>query len=146
VGYVLGGWLSGYLIRRGFTVARARKAVLACGASLMPVGVLAPMVGSGEMAIAVTCFVTFGHALWISNLLTIPTDVFAAGEVGTATGFSGMGGAIGGVVANLGTGYLVKHFSYSPVFWLAGLMHPLSLLMLRRLLRDEEFERGSGKR
>jgi ACS family hexuronate transporter-like MFS transporter len=117
--------------------------MLLCGACLMPIGVLAPMVPSGELAIAVTCFVTFGHALWISNLLTIPTDIFKANEVGTATGFSGMGGAIGGVVANLGTGYLVKHFSYAPVFWIAGLMHPLSLLMLRRLLKDTEFDKNA---
>lgn len=143
IGYLLGGWVSGKLMERGFSMARARKTMLTCGACFMPIGILAPMVPSGELAIAVTCFVTFGHALWISNLLTIPTDIFKANEVGTATGFSGMGGAIGGVVANLGTGYLVKHFSYSPVFWIAGLMHPLSLLMLRRLLKDSEFSRNA---
>jgi len=143
IGYLLGGWLSGKLMERGFSIARARKTMLLCGACLMPIGILAPMVSSGELAIAVTCFVTFGHALWISNLLTIPTDIFKANEVGTATGFSGMGGAVGGVVANLGTGYLVKHFSYAPVFWIAGLMHPLSLLMLRRLLKDTEFDKNA---
>lgn len=142
IGYLLGGWLSGKLMERGYSIARARKTMLLCGACFMPAGILAPMVPSGYLAIAVTCFVTFGHALWVSNLLTIPTDIFKANEVGTATGFSGMGGAIGGVAANLGTGYLVKHFSYAPVFWIAGLMHPLSLLILRRLLKDTEFDKN----
>lgn len=145
LGYLLGGWLSGKLMERGWSVARARKTLLLCGTVFMPLGILAPMVPSGEAAIAVTCFMTFGHALWISNLLTIPTDIFKATEVGTATGFSGMGGAIGGVIANLGTGYLVKHFSYSPVFWIAGLMHVLSLTIIRTLLKDSEFQQTSNK-
>ncbi|MCC6585632.1 MAG: MFS transporter [Bryobacterales bacterium] len=142
IGYLLGGWLSGKLMERGYSMAKARKTLLLMGASVMPIGILAPMVPSGEMAIAVTCFVTFGHALWISNLLTIPTDIFKGNEVGTATGFSGAGGALGGVVANLGTGYLVQHFSYSPVFWIAGLMHPMSYLILRTLLKDRYFQEG----
>ena len=139
IGYLLGGWLSGKLMERGFSMAKARKRLMLLGASVMPVGILAPLVPSGYAAIAVICFVTFGHALWISNLLTIPTDIFRANEVGTATGFSGAGGALGGVLANLGTGYLVQHFSYAPVFWIAGLMHPMSYLLLRALLKDRYF-------
>jgi ACS family hexuronate transporter-like MFS transporter len=66
--------------------------------------------------------------------------LFRPGEVGTVTGFSGMGGAIGGALANLGTGYLVLHFGYTPVFQLAGLMHPLSAALTYRLLPDATFE------
>jgi len=80
-----------------------------------------------------------GHALWISNLLTIPTDLFKANEVGMASGFTGMGGAIGGAIANLGTGYLVVSAGYAPIFWIAGLMHPLSLALVLWLLPDREF-------
>jgi ACS family hexuronate transporter-like MFS transporter len=91
------------------------------------------------MAIAATCFITFGHAVWISNLLTLPTDLFPGPEVGTATGFSGMGGAIGGMLANLTTGYIVTHFSYAPIFLLAGLVHPLSFTLTVLLLPDRYF-------
>ena len=45
-------------------------------------------------------------------------------------GFSGMGGAIGGMLANLGTGWVVAHFTYAPIFLLAGLMHPLSAALV----------------
>jgi ACS family hexuronate transporter-like MFS transporter len=128
IGYITGGWLSG-------------KFVLILGACCLPVAILAPMVPSAALAIAATCFLTFGHALWISNLLTLPTDLFPASEVGTASGLTGMGGAIGGVLANLGTGYLVSRFSYAPVFWIAGLMHPLSCVIVHRLLPDREFQR-----
>ena len=56
-----------------------------------------------------------------------------------ASGFTGMGGAIGGAIANLGTGYLVAGAGYSPIFWIAGLMHPLSLGLVLWLLPDREF-------
>ncbi len=139
IGYVFGGWLSGKLIDRGWPLPKARKFILCLGASIMPLGILAPMVPSWQGAIAVTCCMTMGHALWISNLLTIPTDVFKGREVATASGFTGMGGAIGGVIANLGTGYLVSRFSYSPVFWIAGLMHPLALFIVLKMLPNRVF-------
>jgi len=109
------------------------------GALFMPVGILAPHVPSAEMAIAVTCFMAMGHALWVANLQTLPTDLFKATEVGTASGFTGMGGAIGGVLANLGTGYIVLKFSYAPIWFVAGLMHPLAIGIVYWLLPDRYF-------
>jgi hypothetical protein len=48
---------------------------------------------------------------------------------------------VGGILANLATGYVVSPFSYNAVFAWAGLMHPVSLLLLWRLLPVEVFER-----
>src|SRR5260370_42537868 len=110
----------------GWTMAGARKFVMAAGAAGMPVAILAPFVPTAALAIAATCFITFGHGLWVANLQTIPTDLFRGPQIGTVTGLSGSGGAIGGVLATLGTGYVVTHFTYAPVFLMAGLMHPLS--------------------
>jgi ACS family hexuronate transporter-like MFS transporter len=139
IGYVLGGWLSGRLIQNGWALPRARKFVMLVGAAVMPVAILAPLVPEAWMAIAATCFLTFGHAFWVSNLQTLPTDLFRGGEVGTASGFTGMGGAIGGMLANLGTGWIVARFSYAPVFLMAGLMHPLSIALVYWLLPDRYF-------
>jgi ACS family hexuronate transporter-like MFS transporter len=144
IGYVFGGWLSGRLMRAGWALPRARKFVMALGAALMPVAMAAPFVPNAGLAIAATCFITLGHALWTANLQTIPTDVFRGPEIGTVTGFSGSGGAIGGMLANLGTGYIVTHFTYAPVFLLAGLMHPLSAVLTYTLLPDHFFIRRSG--
>ena len=134
IGYIFGGWVSGHLIRRGWPWIRARTAVLVLGASMMPVAILAPRVPEAWMAIAATCVAMLGHALWISNLLTLPTDMFPATRVGTASGLSGMGGALGGMLANMGTGYVVASYGYTPVFLVAGLMHPLALGIVSWLL------------
>lgn len=141
IGYVLGGWLSAYLIRRGWPLPRARKFIMAVGACCLPVAILAPFVPEAWMAIGATCFVTFGHAFWVSNLQALPTDLFRGREVATASGFTGMGGAIGGALAQLGTGYLVANFSYAPVFIIAGLMHPLSAVLVYWWLPDREFSK-----
>jgi ACS family hexuronate transporter-like MFS transporter len=139
IGYILGGWLSGKLIRSGWKLPNARKFVMLLGAVVMPAAIVAPLVPTAFLAIGATCFVTFGHAFWVSNIQTLPTDLFRGHEIGTATGFSGMGGAVGGILANLGTGYIVQHFSYQPIFLLAGLMHPLSIVLVYWLLPNRYF-------
>ena len=46
---------------------------------------------------------------------------------------------VGGILANLGTGYIVQHFSYRPIFLMAGLMHPLSIVLVYWLLPNRYF-------
>ena len=141
IGYMLGGWLSGRLIDAGWPLPRARKFVMAMGATCLPVSILAPLLPTAAMAIGAVCFLTFGHGFWVANLQTLPTDIFRGGEIGTASGFSGSGGAIGGVIANLGTGWVVTHYSYAPVFAVMGLMHPLSAFLIYRMLPDRYFRK-----
>ena len=138
-GYLTGGWLSGHWIDAGWPLGRARKFTMALGAAVLPIAIAAPFVPTAALAIAATCAVTFGHGIWVANLQTIPVDLFRTGEVGSVTGFSGAGGAVGGALANLGAGYVVMHFGYAPVFLLAGLMHPLSAALTYVLLPDARF-------
>ena len=146
VGYILGGWLSGRLMRAGWKLPDARKFVMLLGALIMPAAIFAPLMPAVWMAMAAICCVTFGHAFFVSNVQTLPTDLFRGHEVGTASGFSGMGGAVGGILANLGTGYVVQHFSYAPVFLLAGLVHPLSIALVYWLLPNRYFLPGQSGR
>lgn len=140
IGYVLGGWLSGRLMAAGWSLPTARKFVMLLGAAVMPMAILAPRVPEVWMAIGATCFATFGHAFWVANLQTLPADLFPGREVGTASGFTGMGGAVGGILATLGTGWVVARYSYTPVFLVAGLMHPLAIFLVWRLLPNRLFQ------
>jgi ACS family hexuronate transporter-like MFS transporter len=139
VGYVLGGWLSGRMMRAGWSLAKSRKAAMALGAALLPVAILAPMVPSSGLAIACASVVVLGHAIWVANLITLAADLFPPQEVATASGFSGMGGAVGGALANFFTGSIISHFSYLPIFICAGLMHPLSMLLVYWLIPERAF-------
>ncbi len=143
-GYVFGGWLSGRMMRKGWSLARSRKIAMTAGAALLPIAALTPLVPSATLAIAATSIAVFGHAVWVANLLTLPADMFRQSEVGTAAGFSGMGGAIGGALANLVTGFIIARFTYLPIFIWAGVMHPLSLVLLWFMLPARLFEPGSA--
>lgn len=142
LGYVFGGWLSGRMMRAGWNTGKARKTAMTIGVLLLPSAILAPLVPSAALAIAAMCVVVLGHAIWITNLMTLPTDLFPPKEVATAAGFSGMGGAIAGALANLGTGWVVLHFSYLPIFICAGLLHPTAMLLVWRLLPEPFFEQN----
>jgi ACS family hexuronate transporter-like MFS transporter len=139
IAYMLGGWLSGWLMGKGWILPRARKRIMLIGAACLPVAMIAPFVPNAGLAIAAICFITFGHGFWTANLQTMPADLFPGHEVGTVAGFSGMGGAIGGMIANLGTGYVVSRFSYAPIFLIAGLMHPMCMYVIFRMLPDSRF-------
>jgi ACS family hexuronate transporter-like MFS transporter len=139
-GYIIGGLLSNWIIRSGRDVGTARKMAMTIGAAFLPAAILAPFVPSAGLAMAAMCLVVFGHAIWISNLMALPTDLFSPGAVATAAGLSGMGGAIGGALANWKTGWIVMHFSYMPIFICAGLLHPFAVLLVWRLLPNRYFQ------
>lgn len=138
-GYLIGGLLSDWLMRAGRDIGQSRKLAMTMGAVFLPAAILAPFVPSAGLAIAAMCLVVFGHAIWIANLMALPTDLFPSREVATAAGFSGMGGAIGGALANWFTGGIVAHFSYLPIFICAGLLHPFAILLVWLLLPEKYF-------
>lgn len=140
-GYIFGGWLSGRLMHAGWSLPKARKTAMLVGACFLPSAILAPYVPSASLAIVAVCFLVFGHCVWGANVLTLPADLFHANEVATASGFSGMGGALSGIVAALTTGYVVTHYSYRPIFILAGLVHPLAITLIFLFLPDRDFRR-----
>ena len=76
IGALGGGWASGHLIQRGWTVDRARKTVMAFGALLTPAGILAMRAENPYTALLLMGVVLFGFQVWINNLQTLPSDFF----------------------------------------------------------------------
>ncbi len=129
-GSLLGGFLSGYLIHRGMTVNRARKTVILGAALLMPAGILAVRAESPMVALALIGVVLFAFQVWINNVQTLPSDFFPREAVASVAGLGGTGAGIGSMIFTLGTGWVVDHFSYTPVFTVAGLLAPLGTVVL----------------
>ena len=145
-GYIFGGWLSGWWLRAGWRLGRSRKAAMAVGAALLPMAIFAPLAPSWQMAIAAMSVVVMGHAIWVTNLMTLPADLFPSGAVARAAGFAGMGGAIAGALANWFTGDIITRFSYQPIFICAGLLHPFAMILIWKLLTEKYFDRSRGCR
>ncbi|MCC7157751.1 MAG: MFS transporter [Bryobacterales bacterium] len=122
IGNLLGGALSGYLIRLGWPVLRARKVVMAASAVVMTAGIPAVRTHDAMVALALISLVTMAYSLWAANVLTLPADLFPNDVVASVSGISGTGAAFGGMIFTLLTGVVIDRFSYLPVFTAAGVM------------------------
>src|SRR5215204_1794025 len=129
-GSLFGGWLSGFLISRGWTVNGARKAVIAFAALLMPAGILAAFTPDSMTALALIGVVLFGFQVWINNVQTLPSDFYPSEAVGSVAGLGGTGAGIGSMIFIFTTGWVVDHFSYTPILITAGLLAPIGTIAL----------------
>lgn len=129
-GSLFGGWLSGHLISRGWTVNAARKMVIAFGALLMPAGIAAAFTPDSMMALTLIGVVLFGFQVWINNVQTLPSDFFSSKAVGSVAGLGGAGAGIGSMIFIFSTGWIVDNFSYTPVLVTAGLLAPIGTIVL----------------
>jgi MFS transporter, ACS family, aldohexuronate transporter len=127
LGALTGGWASGHLIQRGWSVDRARKVVMAVGALLTPAGILAVRADDAYTALALMGIVLFGFQVWINNVQTLPSDFFPRTAVGSVFGLGGTAAAISSVLYTWGTGRVVDLAGYTPVFITAGVLGPLGL-------------------
>ncbi|HYN01883.1 MAG TPA: MFS transporter [Vicinamibacteria bacterium] len=127
LGALTGGWASGHLIQRGWSLDRARKTVMAAGALLVPAGILAMRAESPYVALAWMGVVLFGFQVWINNVLTLPSDFFPGSAVASVAGLGGTAAALASVLYNWNTGRVVDILGYTPVFVVAGVLGPLGL-------------------
>jgi len=129
-GCLLGGWFSGYLIRRQFSLGVARKLALGLSAAVMPSILLVPRLPVA-WALAIFSLAYFGQQSWSTLVMVLPTDLFPANVVGSVAGLVGFGGAMGGVAFGQLVGYLLDHgFGYGVVFSLAGTFHVAAFVII----------------
>jgi ACS family hexuronate transporter-like MFS transporter len=106
---IMGGWLTGYLQARGWSVTRARKTgmfLFAC--TVIPI-VFTTRVGDWP-AVLLIGLAGASHQAWSANLFTTTSDIFPKKDIGTITGLGGMAGSLGGIVFPWLTGRLLDHF------------------------------------
>jgi ACS family hexuronate transporter-like MFS transporter len=135
LGNFTGGLISGYCIRRGISVIRARKWVCVCSCVPMLAGIPAAGVHSVYIALALICFALWGFASWSTMGLTLPSDLFPQDVVATVTGLSGLAAGLVGAVFTFAVGILVDRFSYGPAFLVAGLLPLFATACLLLLVR-----------
>lgn len=146
IGNFTGGLVSGWLIKRGMPVVRARKWV--CVVSSLPVlaGIPAATTHSAYWALALISFAVWGYASWSTMGLTFPSDLFPQDVVASVTGLSGLGAGLAGTAFTLAVGWLVDKFSYFPAFVAAAtipLLATASVLILIRAPQKQELGAGS---
>lgn len=134
LGNVAGGFASSALIKRGWSVNRARKTtMLVCALCALPVaGLMA--VDDLWVAVAILALATAAHQAFSVNLFTLPSDVFPRVAIGSVIGIGGMFGAIGGMAIAKYTGWVLDQLgTYTPVFMVAASAYLVALLAIHLL-------------
>jgi ACS family hexuronate transporter-like MFS transporter len=127
MGNLVGGAISGWLIRKGITVNASRKLVFTAGAMGSASAALIPLVTNVDLAIGVVGLAIFSLNFTSNTLLATITDVFPDQTLARVTGLTGIGEGVLNVVVTLTTGIVVDRFSFAPVFAGAGVLPLLSI-------------------
>jgi ACS family hexuronate transporter-like MFS transporter len=131
VGSVFGGWLSGWMIKRGRPVNTSRKlAMLACALMIAPI-MYASRASHLSTAVLLLSLATAGQQGWAANIYTIVSDLYPREAVSSVVGICGFGGALGATLLASATGLILeKSGSYLPVFILGGSAYLVALLIV----------------
>jgi ACS family hexuronate transporter-like MFS transporter len=135
VGSIGGGWLSSSLIKRGWSVNKARKtAMLICAAAVTPI-MFAAHASSLWAAVGFVSLAAAAHQGWSANMFTMASDMFPRRAVGSVVGIGGMAGAIGGMLIATTVGLILQYaHSYLPIFIIAGSTYLVAILVIHLLV------------
>lgn len=144
VGSFFAGSLSGYLLKRGWSLSAARKAPIIYGGIGMTL--LIPTIFTTKLWVIAFLFavVTFTYAGFTTMANVLPSDLFGSESVASVSGLSGTGAGIGTIVAFK----LIGHYSdarqatgthsFDPIVILAGLVPLVGMILVLLLVRNTE--------
>ena len=135
VGSVGGGWLSSALIKRGWSVNRARKVTMLSMALLIVPTTLASRAPSMWAAVLIVGVAAAAHQAWSANVYTLASDMFPKSAVGSVVGIGAFAGAMGGVVFQRVTGRVLQAngSDYTPIFAVCGLAYVTAWVIIHLL-------------
>jgi ACS family hexuronate transporter-like MFS transporter len=142
LGNFFGGGVSGYLIRRGWSLGAARKALVVFGG--FGVMLLIPTIFTVKLYLITLLFglATFSYASFSTIANVLPTDLYSNEAVASVSGMSGTAAGIGTIIAF----ELIGHFSdarqavgthsFDPIVIVAGLIPFIGMLLVLLLVRN----------
>ncbi len=109
-GSILGGYLSGWLIRRGMPINKARKYsmfIFAC--CVAPIFFVRYTNGIWP-AVWLISLAAAAHQAWSATIYTVAGDMFPKKILSSVIGIGGMAGSVGGILFPFLIGILLDHF------------------------------------
>jgi MFS transporter, ACS family, hexuronate transporter len=144
LGNFFGGGASGLLIKRGWGLGSARKAIVVFGG--IGVMLLIPTVLTTNLHIITLLFAlaTFSYASFSTMANVLPADLFHSDSVASVSGLSGTGAGIGTIVAFKLIGYFsdvrqtTATHAFDPIIIVAGLVPLVGMILVLRLVRNTQ--------
>ncbi len=100
VGSLLGGWLSGVLVKRGIAPAKSRLWVMLGCACLLPVSPFIAKAAGVNVALTLTVVAVFASLAWLINISSLVVDVVPKACLGTVFSVVAAGSTVGGILMN----------------------------------------------
>ncbi|MEO7720212.1 MAG: MFS transporter [Capsulimonas sp.] len=144
VGSIGGGWLSGKLLSRGWSLNAARKtALLVCAVCVLPV-FAAASVANSWVTVMLVGLAAAAHQGWSANLYTFVSDTMSKRAVSSVVGLGGFVSGIASVFNAQVVGHVltITHNNYLPIFVWASTMYVFSWLFIQILV--PRIERAGG--
>jgi ACS family hexuronate transporter-like MFS transporter len=142
LGNFFGGSLSGYLIKRGWSLGAARKALVIFGG--IGVTMLIPTIFTNSLYLIAFLFgsATFSFAAFSTMANVLPADLFGNASVASVSGMSGTGAGLGTIIAFKLIGYFTDAHqstgghSFDPIVIVAGLVPFGGMILVLLLVRN----------
>ena len=116
-GSLLGGLASGTLIKKGWSINKARKiTMLVCAIIILPVAFV-PVIESKWLAVFLIGFAAAGHQSWSINGYTLVSDVFPKKATASVIGIGKMVGVAMAIIADIALGAVLDTAGNSGYFW-----------------------------
>jgi ACS family hexuronate transporter-like MFS transporter len=137
LGNFFGGGVSSWLIKRGWSVVSARKAVVIFGGLGMTL--LIPTVFTSSLFALASLFAisTFAYASFSTMALVLPSDLYRSTSVATVSGMSGTGAGLGTIISTYLIGYVSDHYSFEPILITASLVPFVGMIVVIVLIRPD---------
>ena len=132
ISQIYSGSITDRMIARGRSALSTKKLMLLLSAAITPVSWIAGLAPDKNWAIACMSLLLFAHGIWITNYLSLITDLFPARQNATVVGLTGMVGGVAGMISTLVIGPVADHFSFMPIFFVSGILYPFAYLLLRQ--------------
>jgi ACS family hexuronate transporter-like MFS transporter len=139
LGNFFGGGVSSWLIKRGWPVLRARKAVVVFGGLGMTL--LIPTVFTSSLLALAGLFAvsTFAYASFSTMALVLPSDLYRSESVATVSGMSGTGAGVGTIISTYLIGYVSDRYSFEPILVTASLIPLVGMVLVLFLVHEKPF-------
>ncbi len=144
VGSFIAGGVSGALIKRGWPLGAARKALIVFGAIGMTM--IIPTIFTTNLYLIALLFAitTFTYASFTTMANVLPADLFDSESVASVSGLGGTGTGIGTIIAFKLIGYFsdarqaTGTHSFDPIIIVAGLVPLVGMILVLLLVRNNE--------
>ena len=136
-GSLLGGLASGALIKKGWSINKARKMTLLVNAIIILPVALVPVIADKWMAVFLIGLGAAGHQSWSINSYTLVPDVFPKKATASVIGIGKMVGVAVAIVADIALGAVLDTADNSGYFWaftIAGFSYILILGFVHLLM------------